>query len=66
MTRTELLSKVINARLAVSGVLGAIEPNPILSVLRDSEGTLWVHRLQNTHRHLIELETDLMLKIAQE
>jgi hypothetical protein len=58
-TRTELLGKTINARLAVSSVLNEIEPNPVLSVLRNGHGEKYTDRLRRIHDDLGDLESDL-------
>lgn len=58
-TRTELLGKTINARLAVSQVAGSIELNPVLSVLRKGNGEYYVSILRRIEGDLVELEGDL-------
>ena len=58
-TRKELLGKTINARLAVSQVVGVIEPNPVLSVLQNSHGERYVSILRRIEGDLVELEGDL-------
>jgi hypothetical protein len=58
-TRTELLGKTINARLAVSQVVGAIEANPVASILLNSHGERYVDTLRRIEAYLVELEGEL-------